>query len=255
MAPRPFLEQYRAYLDEGLNGQKFGQAFGRIKREHPVFDRYPTVETLRNLLNPNNKNYADKDEVMAILLRELKRTNAVYPLINLMFWDSLYRLYRRRRHYVDDPEELFCRIQSDFYHAVTSHNVERLPRKIDVNLFLNTRKKVLAWERESLRNRDALRGSIAEFRDLSEAGLSPADLVESIVHPEEMDVYLLDMVYRKVITETQYDLLIETSVYERMSQKEWALKRGIPHTTVRTLKHRAEKAIRCFEKERLKRNE
>ncbi len=88
MAPRPFLEQYRAYLDEGFNAQELKQAFGRIKQEHPVFDRYPTVEALRNLLSPNNKNYADKDEIMAILLRELKRTNAVYPLINLMFWDS-----------------------------------------------------------------------------------------------------------------------------------------------------------------------
>lgn len=250
MAPRPFLEQYRAYLDEGLNAQELKQAFERIKWEHHVFDRYPTVEALGNLLNPNNKNYADKDEVMAILLRELKRANAVYPLVNLMFWDSLYRLYRRRRHYVDDQEELFCRIQSDFYHAVTSHDVERLSRKIDVNIFLNTKKKVLAWERENLRSRDALRESIAEFRDLSEAGLSPADLVESIVHPEEMDVYLLDMVYRKVITETQYDLLLETSVYKRMSQKEWALKRGMPHTTVRTLKHRAEKTIRRFEEKK-----
>lgn len=243
---RPFLEQYRSNLEEELRGQELRQAFERIKSTHPIFGKYPTIEDLKNLLSPSNKNYTDKDAVMAILLRELKRGNAIYPLINLIFWDSLYRLYRQRRSRVDDHEELFSRIQWDFYHTVTSHDLKRLPRKIDVNIFLNTKKKVIAWEKENIREDDALR----ELDDLSMAGLSPADLEESIVHPEEMEAYLLDMVYRKVITEAQYDLLLDTRVYKRMSQKEWAQKRGIPHTTVRTLKHRAEKAIRRFEEKR-----
>jgi len=251
MAPRPFLEQYRSNLEEKLRGQEFRQAFEKLKREDPIFDTYPTVEALRNLLSPNNKNYADKDAVMGILLRELKRGNAIYPLINLMFWDSLYRLYRQRHSRVDDYEELFNQIQWNFYQAVKSHDLERLPRKIDVNIFLNSKKKVLKWEKENLRTRDTLRESLDEFMDLSKAGLSPVDLVESTVHPEEMETYLLDMVYRKVITEDHYDLLLETSVHKRMSQKEWAREKGIPHnTTVRTLKHRAEKAIRRFEEKR-----
>lgn len=219
---------------------------GKIRQKHPVFDRYPTVEALKNLLSPNSKNYSDKDEVMAILLRGLKRGNVIYPLINFMFWDSLCRLYRQRYSRVDDYEELFNQIQWNFYQTVKTHDLERLPRKIDVNIFLNTKKKVIAWEKENIREDEALR----ELEDLSKAGLSPSDLEESVVHPEEMETYLLDMVYRKVINETQYDLLLETLVYKRMSQKEWAQRKGIPHTTARTLKHRAEKAIRLFEEKR-----
>lgn len=243
---RQFLEQYYTNLKEELRGQEFRQAFESIKSIHPTFMRYPSIEDLKNLLSPNNRSYTDKDEVMGILLRTLKNENAIYPLINFMFWDSLYRLYRQRCSRVDDHEELFSRIQVDFYHTVKTHDVERLPRKIDVNIFLNTKKKVIAWEKELIREDELIR----DLAQLEDTGLSPSDLEESHVPPEEMETYLLDMVYRKVITEMQYDLLLDTLVYKRMSQKEWALKRGIPHTTARTLKYRAEKAIRLFEEKR-----
>lgn len=241
-----FDKRYRHELESEVSSEEFKKVFEGLRQKHPIFDRYPTVEALRNLLNPNNKNYSDKDEVMAILLKELKRGNAIYPLINFMFWDSLYRLYRQRYSRVDDHEELFSRIQWDFYQTVMNHDVERLPRKIDVNIFLNTKKKVISWEKENIREDEALR----ELDALSKAGLSPSDLEESVVHPEEMETYLLDMVYRMVINETQDDLLLETLVYKRMSQKEWAQRKGIPHTTARTLKHRAEKTIRLFEEKR-----
>jgi len=243
---RPYLEQYLSNLELELNGLKFRQAFENIKSSHSVLRKYPTVKDLKALAQVDNRNYADKDEVMAILLRDLKGSNAIYPLVNLMFWDSLYRLYWQRYSRVDDHEELFSRIQLDFYHTVRSHNLERLPRKIDVNIFLNTKKRVIAWEKENIRADEAL----TELYDLSMAGFSPADLEESLIHPEEMETYLLDMVYRKIITEVQYDLLLDTLVYKRMSPQEWALQRSIPHATARILKHRAEKAIRRFEKKK-----
>jgi transposase len=241
-----FLDQYRTNLNEALNRPNIKKTLERLQQEHSIFEHYTTTESLRNLISPNNKNYSDKDVVMIILLKELKRSNVIYPLITFIFWDSLYKLYNRRRSHVDDHEELFCRIQWDFYQTVMSHDVERLPRKIDVNIFLNTKKRVIAWEKENVREDEALK----ELDALSKTGLSPSDLEVSKILPEEMDVYLLDMVYRKVISETQYGLLLETLVYNRMSQKEWAMKMGIPHTTVRTLKHRAEKAIRKFERKR-----
>ena len=67
-----------------------------------------------------------------------------------------------------------------------------------------------------------------------------------------MNSYLLEMFYMGVISAMQLDLILETLVYKRMGQKEWAEKKGIPHSTVRTLKHRAEIAIRQFEAKRQK---
>jgi len=65
-----------------------------------------------------------------------------------------------------------------------------------------------------------------------------------------MEAYLLELVYRGVINEKQYDLLLETKVYKRMSQNEWAEARGVAHATVRSWHHRAEMAIRKYEKDR-----
>ncbi len=241
-----FLDQYRANLTEALNRPDLRKTLERLRQEHPVFEHYLTTESLKNLLSPNSKNYSDKDSVMTILLTELKRSNVIYPLINFIFWDSLYKLYNRRRSHVDDHEELFCRIQWDFYQTVMSHDVERLSRKIDVNIFLNTKKRIIAWEKENIREDEAVK----ELCQLEEAGLSPSDLEESHVPPEEMETYLLDMVYRKVITETQYDLLLETQVYKRTHPQRWATEKGISYATARSLKHRAEKAIRQFEEKK-----
>lgn len=243
MAPQPYLVQYRSNLEDELKGRKFEQALERLKATHVIFRKYPAIEDLKTLAQAGNRNYTDKDDVLTILLKELKESNTVYSLINIMFWDSLIRLYWQRKSRIDDHEELFNRIQLDFYHTVRSHNLECLPRKIDVNIFLNTKKKVIAWEKEKVRQDKALR----ELESLGKVGLSLADLEATIFQPEELALYLLDKVYRKVISEPQYDLLIETQVYKRMSPQEWALKKGIPHATARIFKHRAEKALRRFE--------
>ena len=240
-----YVRRYRRNLELQLNSRKCQEAFRKLKKEHSIFRLYPTKESLIELLKPGNKNYKDKDKVMAILLDEFQKDNAIYPLINILFWDSLYRLYCQRRSRVPDPEALFGRIQWDFYHTLINHNLDRLSKKIDVNIFLNTKKKVIAWEKENISYRE----EIKEIENLYKAGLSPADIVQSETYPEEREAYLLDKVYRKVISRTQYDLILETLVYKRMNQREWAEKNGIPYSTVRNLRYRAEMAIRNFEKE------
>ena len=67
-----------------------------------------------------------------------------------------------------------------------------------------------------------------------------------MVFPEESEAYLLDLVYRQVINETQYDLLLETAVYRRKTGKQWAKARGVKYATARCWRHRAELAIREY---------
>lgn len=246
-----FEQRYRRELKSKLEERECREAFEKLRIEHSIFNLYPTVEYLCDLLNPGNKNYAHKDEVMAILLTELHRNNAIYPLINIMFWDSLYRLYRQRRFWVTDPERLLNEIWWSFYQSLMNHNPERISRKIDVNIFLNTKKRVIAWEKGNLRYEEVRK----ELEDLCKDGLSPFDFKKSNHYPQEMKAYLLSMLYRKVISEAQYELLIETLVYKRMSQKKWAEKRGIPDNTARALKLRAKRAIKHFEEEKRRKNE
>ena len=90
--------------------------------------------------------------------------------------------------------------------------------------------------------------------------LGPADEAHIIlgdpriaeIYPEDMESYLLGFVYQKVINETQYDLLLETAVYRRMTEKEWAEARGVKYATARSWRHRAETAIREYETARRK---
>lgn len=246
------LEQrYRNELEVEVNSKECREAFEKLRRKHPIFKVYPDHQTLCDLLSVNNKNYKHKDEVMRILLTELRKSSAIYPLINLMFWDSLLNLYLRKRTDDRDHEDLFSRIQWDFYHSVIGHDLDRLPRKIDVNIYLNTMKKVTDWENRNRRERD----SVEDLQSLCESGLLPVDLRKSEVHPEEIEAYLLEMVYREVISKKQYDLFMETVVHKKMTQKEWAKQKGIAIKTAKMLKYRAGIAIRQYEGKRRRQQE
>jgi len=240
------VEQYRRALEAQLQRQEVRQAIEEIRNKHAIFTKYPALEDLLDLGRPGNRNYEDKDAVLAILLAELKRETTLFPLLNLMFWESLTRLYHRKRRSVANPKDLFSRVQADFFHTAVSYPLDRRPRKIDVNLILDTKKKVTRWQREEIRYHQ----QHEEFGPAHEDRPSLAELQVSEVFPEQMEEYLLDLTYRKVINERQLDLLREVDVYQRMTEKQWAEARGVAYATVRSWHFRAEAAIRNHEKAR-----
>ena len=240
------VEQYRRALEAQLQRQEVRQAIEEIKSKHAIFKKYPALEDLFDLGRPGNRNYEDKDAVLAILLSELKQETTLFPLLNRMFWESLMRLYHRKRRSVPNPKDLFSRVQLDFYHTAVSYPLDRRPRKIDVNLILDTKKKVTRWQREEGRYHK----QHEEFGPAHEGRPSLAELQVSKVFPEQMEEYLLDLTYRKVINERQLDLLREVDVYQRMTEKKWAEARGFAYATVRSWHFRAEAAIRRYEKAR-----
>ncbi len=242
------VEQYLGQLDAQLERESVKKAVADLRKAHPVFAKYPTIEDLIDLGRPGNQNYEDKDTVLATLLVELKRETTLFPLLNLLFWKSLVRLFYSKKRSVPDEDDLFIRIQTEFFHVAIAYPLERRPRKIDVNLILDTKKKVTRWQREEVIYRD----QHEEFGVAHEDRPSVADLQVSEVFPEEIEAYLLDLIYRQVINERQYDLLLETRVYRRMNQKEWAEARGFTYATVRSWHFRAEAAIRKYEKARHK---
>ena len=113
-----------------------------------------------------------------------------------------------------------------------------------MNLLLDTRSRVLAWLRRESRQRGLHQGLGPE----AETGLRPVDVQESEVGTDEMETYLLHLLRAGVIDERQCDLLLETAVHRRMTQKQWAEARGVPEGTARSWRCRAEKAI--YEHER-----
>ncbi len=242
------VEQYLGQLDAQLEREDVKKAVADLRKAHSVFAKYPSIEDLIDIGRPGIRNYKDVDAVLAILLAELKRETTLFPLLNLLFWKSLVRLFYSKKRSVPDEDDLFIRIQTEFFHVAIAYPLERRPRKIDVNLILDTKKKVTRWQREEVIYRD----QHEEFGVAHEDRPSVADLQVSEVFPEEIEAYLLDLIYRQVINERQYDLLLETNVYGRMTQKEWADARGFTYATVRSWHFRAEAAIRKYEKARHK---
>lgn len=242
------VQRRRRELEAQLQRQEVKEAIERVRRSHEVFTKYPAIEDLITLGRPGHRNYTEKDAVLAILLSELKRETTLFPLLNLMFWESLIRLFRRKRKTTSesDHDELLSRVQIDFFHTAVAYPLERRPRKIDVNLILDTMKKVTRWQREEALYRERHE----EFGPAHEDRPSLAELQVSQIFPEEMEPYLLDLVYRKVINERHFDLLLETTVYKRMTQKVWAEARGFTYATVRSWHFRAEAAIRKYEQAR-----
>jgi len=255
---RTLIAQYRRDLEAQLQQQEARQEVARVRKAYPVFAKYPSTEALAALMRQRGPAfYEDKDAVLRAILAEIRREldakqkPLLFALLNVVFWDSLCCTFWRKVPSCPDAEDLFVRVQADFYQVAATYPLDHRPRKIDVNLILDTKKKVTVWQREEARYRE-------QYRPLGpahERGLVPADVQESNVFPEAMEAYLLDLLYRKVIDETQYDLLLEMDVYKRMSQKEWAKAHGVDYDTARSWRYRAEKAIQEFAKAHQERGE
>ena len=93
---------------------------------------------------------------------------------------------------------------------------------------------------------------IQEITALNEAGFDLKDFHDLHIDAKEAEQYLVDLVYRGVINETQYDLLSATKVSQKYSLKEWCQEKGIEYNTARSLRYRAEVAMRAFEANRRK---
>jgi hypothetical protein len=279
---RTLIAQYRRDLEAQLQRREVGQEIERLRETYPVFEKYASVEDLAALVRPGNRAYADKDAVLGALLVEIKRDAAteqgprLFPLLNVMFWDSLCNVFWRKVRSCPDADDLFTRVRADFFQVAVTYPLDRRPRKININLYWDTWKKVTAWQREEANYRD--RHKDFEQTDYCNRHASPkhnaifhkrqkqpeptvrfctelADLQESEVFPDQAEEHLIDLVYRKVIDENQYDLLLETEVYKRMTEKEWAKAHGVKYTTARSWRHRAEKAIQEYEKSARERRE
>jgi len=246
---RPSVDQYRSQLEAQIEGQEVKKAVAELRKAHTVFRKYPTIGDLLNLGRPGNQNYEDKDAVLAILLSELRRDPMLFPLLNLMFWESLMRIYRWKRQSVPDCDELFLEIQTEFFYTALKYPLDRRPRKIDVNLVLDTRKKITRWQKKEAAYSERHEPFDEVETPQAKRIWALADLVESAVFPDE-EVEYLDRVYRGVISERAFNLIVETQVYKRMNLKEWARANGVPHATARSWLYRAMLALLKFEKER-----
>ena len=248
---RGLLAQYWRDLEAQLQRREIRQEIERLRETYAVFEEYNSVEELVALVGPGNQTYTDKEAVLRALLLEIrreaeaKREPRLFPLLSMVFWASLCDIFWRKVRSCPDPDDLLSRVRAGFYEVAVTYPLHR-PGSIGGNLYWDTWKSITAWQREEA----VYRKHHQRLEPADEPHVVLGDPREAEVHPEDMEYHLLGYVFKKVINDTQYDLLLETEVYKRMSQKEWAEARGVPHATARSWRHRAEQAIQKHERMR-----
>ena len=239
--------QFRRDLEAQVRTQAFETRMEKMRVDCPAMAKYSSIAALVVLVEQGNPEYEEKDAVLHALIAEVRKAPTLFPILNLMFWDRMVGLFEWRRRNAVNRAELFGRIQAEFFDVVTTYPLDRRPRKIDVNILLDTKNRVIVWQQ-----RESAREEHHECLPIDEGEVCRrlADFQESEVFPEEMEAYLLAFVRLCIIDERQYDLLVETNVHKRMTQKEWAEARGVGYDLARQLHHRAERAIKECEKGR-----
>ncbi|MBI4229995.1 MAG: hypothetical protein HY608_04085 [Planctomycetes bacterium] len=212
-----------------------------MKRTDGIFEKYPTPEALIALCRPGGPDREGCDLALGAILRAMRSGNALFPLIHLMLWESLARLFRRLRKRISDQEELFERIQWEFFQQVTRHDPDRLPGKIDVILFLNTKREVIRWERGETERRAIMEEAAVTFSTV---------VHDDPVEPEPPFIragsFLAELVAAGVIREVERDVLLATDVQGGIDLTEWAVRRGMKFQTAASLRRRAREAIREY---------
>jgi len=247
---RDLIAQYRRDLEAQLRRLDLKHQIERLRKTYPVFKRYASAEELAALVGPGNENKADRDAVLRGLLVEIRGQPTLFPLLNWLFLPSLSHIFWRKARACPDSDGLLSEIRAGFYEVAATYPLHR-PGSIGGNLYWDTWKRVRRWQREEARYREQY-GPLGPAYEL---GVVPADVQDRAVFPERMEEDLLELVYRQILTRVQYELLLETKVYGRMTQKEWAKSRGVNYETARSWCHRAERAIREYAKAEQERRE
>lgn len=240
MSKSPIGEPLRRDLESALKTEEFRKAFEELKKRDAVFERYPTVEALVVVCEAGVTDTAGRDRALGWILRSLREGNALYPLVLMMFWKSLDRLFRRVSRVTSDPETLFERIQWEFYQTVMRLDPDRLPSKLAVNIFLNTRRGVIKQGMKEVRERRGLE----QIKGLAGSGVPLTALAESATPPEELETLLVDLVQKGILKPVQGEIILETDVRRVATVAEWARQRGIPRRTAQSHRHRAFLALR-----------
>ncbi len=240
MSKTPIGGPLRRDLEAALTTDEFRKAFEDLKTKDEVFRKYPTVEALVALCQPGAPDPEGRDRTLGSILRALKRDNALFPLLHLMFWVSLSRLHAKLAKRTRDPESLFEQLQFGFFQTVGRYDPDRSPRKIDVNLFLNTKQAVMRWLRRGSRENSMLE----HFDPNHEARRTWRVLEEISIPAEELEAFLLDLFQRGLLKPSQHEVVLDTDVYRRESVREWAKRKGISLITAHTHRQAAYRAIR-----------
>ena len=125
------FEAYYQEIETQVRGREVRKIIWRVRERYPVFRKYQSVDDLVALVQPENRNFADKDEVLGILLSEVRTETRLLPMFDLMFWKGIVGLYNKKFRVVSDvsfQQACVTANPSPGYHSMSSiHHQEYEP--------------------------------------------------------------------------------------------------------------------------------
>ena len=243
------IRKYHSNLKKEFFSFPCQKIFKCLQETHPVFKRYRTLEEIQQLCSIGNKQYLDQNKILGILVTTYHSQPQIFPLLNLIFWELLLRLYNHWKNYWptrNDLQEFFQVIQTSFLETLSRYYPQKPYCKVGVNIYLNTKNRVYRWRGKLMRRKELsnhLAGDLPGAADVSR--------IESQgTSPEEIDAHLLKCMYQGVISKKQYEVLVETVIFKRMNLKQWAEQTKTSSSQVRSLKKRAIKYLLLYQNEK-----
>lgn len=253
-----FKERIRQGLERDLSSDEMRKIFDQLEERHPVLKRFVSpVELVKAMHERKIESYRERDGITAALIGEYQENPDLQILrsfLSLLFWPAIDHIFNSKKGQVQNKQELWSEVYWAFLNTILRYPLFSRPKKIAMNVKLDTLSKVCRWQKDESKYRKAIAlfasgtepGELAgevRPREIQDPGKASDEWTEKEIGRAQ--IFLQRFVDEGVITEADYYLILGTRVYGAQL-KQYALDHGLSPEAAKKRRQRAEKAIREY---------
>lgn len=254
------LENLRSELAKELCCCEAKKIFEELQNDCPELNRFDNPMDIVEFLHDPAEDCGRKDRILICLLGEYRKgasPSFLSTLLLLSMWPALLQIFSERVKKAYYHDDLWCELQAAFFESLPIYPLDARPRKVALNLKLETLRALCSRFRERNDGMAAERvfmDRAAEACELFPEENNPWTTVccaeavefewdgESVEAARELLARLLD---EGVITGADADLIFTTRV-ERMTLPDYAAGKDCGYEMLRKRRNRAEKSALVF---------
>ena len=239
-------EQERLLLEQELECEGCSQLFVKFQEDYPLFKVFSDWKGVGYRLTRSKTRNVTQDEMIPLLLEAHQESNNPYwPTIMLsLFWKRLERVWKRKRRWDTDSDELWQRIVREFLIVVRKLDPSVQPDRLMKRILNKTALRV--YKSYQVQWRRLEREKPMEFESLLEQDASNERFSKDRMHARTMFDGKVDLkvaVKLPEITSSDMALLIDTRVHG-ITLQDLSQKTGVNYQTLKKRRLRLEARLR-----------
>lgn len=241
----------RARLEQEIQTEEYQVLLADLQGQAQILQRFSTWADVIQFMRSGFSQDPRKDEILRpIFMSHADETDPRWRAILMtIFWPALKSIHAKKRHWDDDPDELWSNIVWTFLKVICRVNVKRRPDRLVQKVYCETVHHLYdeykrIWKRSK---REPAQGA-SEIEALAGAvdGID-FDAIDLRRAHERKVMRLRAHLDAGRISEADFLLLVGTRLYGQ-SIAEYASGAGLKTETTKKRRQRAEAAIRRYEK-------